>query len=199
MREKAAGSQSLLLPPAGTPGEVLRLGALRLLLFKLLLFDLLLTCSRLRARTTARGHPPGESRPLDPGFSTPAPAPGPQHRSLAEPCARTDWSRRSERGIAGQGQRPAGRRVHTGPPGPGPHPSRSPVWEEGALSTHPAWALCSGPAPRSPASCLGRLCDLPPPAARNFLGARLSPPSDRDPSERKGCVSLIRLAAPGGL
>ncbi|XP_045699882.1 pre T-cell antigen receptor alpha [Phyllostomus hastatus] len=185
-------------PLTGTPDEVLRLGALRLLLFKLLLFDLLLTCSRLRAHTAAWGHPPGESRPLDPGFSTPAL--GPQRRPPAEPCARTDWSHRSERGIAGQGQPGAGCRVHTRPPGPGPHPSRSPVWEEGALSTHPAWAWCSGPAPRFPTSCLGRfVCDLPPPAAQNFLGARLSPPSDRDPSERKGCGSLIRLGAPGGL
>ncbi|XP_008064346.2 pre T-cell antigen receptor alpha [Carlito syrichta] len=33
----------------GTPGQALRLGALRLLLFKLLLLDVLLTCCRLRA------------------------------------------------------------------------------------------------------------------------------------------------------
>ncbi|XP_053524294.1 LOW QUALITY PROTEIN: pre T-cell antigen receptor alpha [Artibeus jamaicensis] len=184
-------------PLGGTPGEALRLGALRLLLFKLLLFDLLLTCSRLRARTAAPGHPPGETRPLDPGFS--APALGPQPQPLAEPCARTGWSRRSERGIAGEGKPWAGRGVHTRPPGPGPHPSRSPVWEEGALSTHPAWVWCSGPAPRFPASCLGRfVCDLPPPAARSFLGAKPSPPSHRDPSERKGCVSPNRLGAPGG-
>ncbi|KAM5326209.1 pre T-cell antigen receptor alpha [Glossophaga mutica] len=185
-------------PLRGTQDEALRLGALRLLLFKLLLFDLLLTCSRLRARTAARGHPPEEIRPLDPGFS--APALGPQPPPLTEPCARTDWSRCSERGITGQGQPRAGRGVHARPPGLDPHPSRSPVWEERALSTHTAWAWCSGPAPRFPASCLGRfVCDLPPPAARSFLGARPSPPSDRDPSERKGCVSLIRLGAAGGL
>ncbi|XP_036908799.1 pre T-cell antigen receptor alpha [Sturnira hondurensis] len=189
-------------PLGGTPGEALqlgalRLGALRLLLFKLLLFDLLLTCSRLRSWTATRGHLSGATRPLDPSFS--APALSPQPRRLAEPCAGTDFSRRSERGIAGQGQPRAGRGVHTRPPCPGPHPSRRPIWDEGALSTHPAWAWCSRPAPRFPASCLGRfVCNLPP-AAPSFLGARPSPPSHGDPSERKGCVSLIRLGAPGGL
>lgn len=142
--EPEAGSQLLLLPPAGTLGEALRLGALRLLLFKLLLFDLLLTCSRLRARTAARGHRPGETRPPDPGFS--APALGPQPRPLAQPCARTEGSRRIERGITGQGQPRAGCGVHTHPPGPGADPSRTPAWEEGPLSTHAAWAWGSGPA-----------------------------------------------------
>ncbi|XP_071075795.1 pre T-cell antigen receptor alpha [Desmodus rotundus] len=132
-------------PLRGTPGEALRLGALRLLLFKLLLFDLLLTCSRLRARTAARGHRPGETRPPDPGFS--APALGPQPWPLAQPCARSDRNRRSERGITGQGQPRAGSGVHTRPPGPGADPSRSPVWEEGPLSTHAAGAWGSGPAP----------------------------------------------------
>ncbi|XP_004674066.1 PREDICTED: pre T-cell antigen receptor alpha [Condylura cristata] len=60
----------------GTRGQVLQLGALRLLLFKLLLVDVLLTCSRLRAMPAAAG--------VDP-----AGAPGPRARGLPAPCTAT--------------------------------------------------------------------------------------------------------------
>lgn len=53
--------------PAGTAGQALLLGVLRLLLFKLLLLDLLLTCGRLRAPPAARGTRPGRLARGTPG------------------------------------------------------------------------------------------------------------------------------------
>ncbi|XP_007934505.1 pre T-cell antigen receptor alpha [Orycteropus afer afer] len=52
--EASSARTCLWEPLRGMPGQVLRLGALRLLLFKLLLFDLLLTCSRYRALSATR-------------------------------------------------------------------------------------------------------------------------------------------------
>ncbi|CAH7214296.1 pre T-cell antigen receptor alpha [Phodopus roborovskii] len=53
-------------PLGGTPGQVLRLSALRLLLFKLLLLDVLLTCSRLCVLASQRLLPPPPHKPLPP-------------------------------------------------------------------------------------------------------------------------------------
>lgn len=172
---------SLLSPRAGTPGQALRLGALRLLLFKLLLFDVLLTCSRLRALPAARGNLSGAPGPGD--SRLPAPPTGPQPSPIGKPSDPTDQSRRSEGGTTGRGlircappalQPRAACRVHTRRPGPNP---RSPVWEEGTLSTGPVWAWCSGPALAIPASSFGAfVCDLPS-ADRSFLRAGLCLPN----------------------
>ncbi|XP_075409902.1 pre T-cell antigen receptor alpha [Tenrec ecaudatus] len=50
-------------PLGGTPGQVLRLEALRLLLFKLLLLDVLLTCSWRRATAAGLPRPGGSGLP----------------------------------------------------------------------------------------------------------------------------------------
>lgn len=54
------------LPSAGTPGQVLRLSALRLLLFKLLLVDVLLTCGRLCVLADQLLLPPPRRKSLPP-------------------------------------------------------------------------------------------------------------------------------------
>uniref|UniRef100_A0A8C0QYM8 Pre T-cell antigen receptor alpha n=1 Tax=Canis lupus dingo TaxID=286419 RepID=A0A8C0QYM8_CANLU len=102
---------------AGTRGQALRLGALRLLLFKLLLLDVLLTCSRLRGLPSA-GETPRSPRPSGPAGAPPSPAASARRRALSP------------------------RRLHWPQLGARPEP-RSPGWEEGRLSTHRAWAWCS--------------------------------------------------------
>lgn len=54
------------LSSAGTPGQVLRLSALRLLLFKLLLLDVLLTCGRLCVLADQLLLPPRPRKSLPP-------------------------------------------------------------------------------------------------------------------------------------
>ncbi|KAK7815507.1 hypothetical protein U0070_005619 [Myodes glareolus] len=64
-----AGGQSrstLPLQLSGTPGQVLRLSALRLLLFKLLLVDVLLTCGRLCVLADQLPLPPPPRKSLPP-------------------------------------------------------------------------------------------------------------------------------------
>ncbi|XP_058409933.1 pre T-cell antigen receptor alpha [Diceros bicornis minor] len=139
-------------PLRGTAGQALRLVALRLLLFKLLLFDVLLTCSRLRALPAKRGDPARVPGSRDPGLPAPPTATRAEHLLLpqpppaGEPSGPTDWLRRNDGGTIGRGLSPSpapalqprdGRGAHTRRPGPDP---RSPVWEEGMLSTDRAWA-----------------------------------------------------------
>ncbi|KAF5929731.1 hypothetical protein HPG69_002455 [Diceros bicornis minor] len=150
-----AGDHSRSTQPlqlSGTAGQALRLVALRLLLFKLLLFDVLLTCSRLRALPAKRGDPARVPGSRDPGLPAPPTATRAEHLLLpqpppaGEPSGPTDWLRRNDGGTIGRGLSPSpapalqprdGRGAHTRRPGPDP---RSPVWEEGMLSTDRAWA-----------------------------------------------------------
>lgn len=129
----ASRSLTAFLSPAGTRGQALRLGALRLLLFKLLLFDVLLTYSRLRALPSTLGDPGLPAPPRGPLEPRRLPQPPP----AAEPSAPATWIRRSAGGTAGPGLTLSLQPRLLG------WESRSPVWEEGTLPTHRAWAWCS--------------------------------------------------------
>ncbi|XP_043447366.1 pre T-cell antigen receptor alpha isoform X1 [Prionailurus viverrinus] len=131
--ETSSARTCLWEPLRGTRGQALRLGALRLLLFKLLLFDVLLTCSRLRALPSTLGDsglPAPPRAPLEPRRL-------PQPPPAAEPSAPATWIRRSAGGTAGPGLTLSLQPRLLG------WESRSPVWEEGTLPTHRAWAWCS--------------------------------------------------------
>ncbi|XP_029801505.1 LOW QUALITY PROTEIN: pre T-cell antigen receptor alpha [Suricata suricatta] len=131
--ETSSARTCLWEPLRRTRGQALRLGALRLLLFKLLLLDVLLTCSHLRALPSMLG---------DPGLPAPPGTPLEHHclphpPSAGEPSAPAAWIHRSAGGPAGPGLTRS----------PQPHllgwQAGSPVWEEGTLPTHQAWAWCS--------------------------------------------------------
>lgn len=131
--KRASKSLTAHLSPAGTQGQALRLGALRLLLFKLLLIDVLLTCSRLRALPSTLG---------DPGLPAAPMSPLEHHRllqppSTGQPSAPIAWIPRSAGGTASPGLTMSLQPRLLG------WEARSLVWEEGALPTHRAWAWCS--------------------------------------------------------